>query len=100
MRGEMGKPICFKYETTVRVDGIFSLKSKRSLVSRLKGILCNEWKVCVCESHRQDDLRYVGLTIAFLAPSKNQAEETLNRLEVLLEEETNGIIESSELATC
>ncbi len=96
----MGKPFCYKYEVTIRVDGVFSLKDKRSLVGRLKGVLSNEWKVCVCESHHQDDLRYVGLTIAFLSTVKNQADAYLSRLEVMLEEESNGILESSALSVC
>jgi len=96
----MNKPVCCKYEVTLRIDGLFSLKSKRSLVGRLKAILSARWKVCVCESHRQDDLKYIGLTIAYLASTRNQAEDILHRLGVALEEESNGIIESSELSTC
>jgi uncharacterized protein YlxP (DUF503 family) len=91
---------CYKYEMTVHVEQFFSLKEKRTVVQRIKNKLRDDWKCCVCESHCQDDLIYIGLTIAFLIPDAKKADETINRLEVFIEEETNGTLESGELFSC
>lgn len=88
--------ILTKLTLTIRVDEVFSLKQKRSIIKKIKTHVLNAYKACIVESHQQDTLRYIGLTIGFL--SKNNCgiqtikEELMQEIEMIsegfIEEET------------
>ena len=59
--------ICLRF----RVEGVFSLKQKRSMVKQIKNYVSSTFNACISESHEQDSLRYIGLTIGLITHNKD-----------------------------
>ena len=89
--------ILTKLILTVRVEGVFSLKQKRSIVKRLKTYVVNTCNACIAESHQQDSLRYIGLTIGFLSNSANVSNSLLQKLTEEIEIISEGLIEEEQI---
>ena len=86
-----------KFSLKLRIESIFSLKEKRSIVQRIKSFVSKKENVCIVESAFQDNLNYIGFTVGFLSFSKDQAVEKAKVISCLIERETDGIIEKEEL---
>ncbi|HRW33535.1 MAG TPA: DUF503 family protein [Thermotogota bacterium] len=86
-----------KLTLTVKISGVFSLKEKRSIINRIKTFIISANNTCVAESHHQDSLDYIGLTIGILA-SKNDylqsiASKYIEEIEVISE----GFVEKKQM---
>ncbi|MDN5359037.1 MAG: hypothetical protein PWQ84_100 [Thermotogaceae bacterium] len=82
---------------TIRVDQVFSLKQKRSIIKKMKTHVLNTYNACIAESHQQDSLRYLGITIGILSNKKNGLQSLLEKLMEEIEIISEGIIEKKEI---
>ena len=85
--------ILVKIILTVRVEEVFSLKQKRSIIKRIKTHVSNTYNACIAESHKQDSLRYIGLTIGLLSNKKDRLQTLLIKLTEEVEWISEGFVE-------
>jgi len=78
---------------TIRVDEVFSLKQKRSIIRRIKTYIINSNNACIAESHQQDSLRYIGLTIGVLTNKTNSLQSLKEKLIEEIEMMSEGFVE-------
>ncbi len=89
--------ILTKLILTIRVDQVFSLKQKRSIINKIKTHILNTYNACFAESHQQDSLRYLGITIGILSNKKNGLKSLLEKLMEEIEIISEGFIEKDEI---
>ncbi|HPE69942.1 MAG TPA: DUF503 family protein [Thermotogota bacterium] len=78
--------LAVKHRCTFFLEGLDSLKEKRSYVRRAKTILEKEFHCCSCESHSQDDHERIGLTLVFLSSSRDHAIGLCQKVNRVLED--------------
>ena len=86
-----------KLVLTLRIDEVFSLKQKRSIIKRIKTRILSSYNSCFAESHDQDSLRYIGITIGIL--SKNEEGLRSQQMRIIQEVEfiSEGFVEKDEI---
>ncbi|MFW6263683.1 MAG: DUF503 family protein [Thermotogota bacterium] len=89
--------ILAKLILTIRVDEVFSLKQKRSIIKRTKTHIFNTYNACIAESHKHDSLRYIGLTIGILSNKKDGLQSLLEKVIEEVELITEGFVEEERL---
>jgi len=82
---------------TVRVDEVFSLKQKRSILKKIKTHVLNTYNACIAESHNQDSLRYVGITIGILSNKKDGLQSLIEKINEQIEIRSEGFIEDEKI---
>ena len=85
--------ILVKIILTIRVEEVFSLKQKRSIIKRIKTHVYNTYNACIAESHEQDSLLYLGLTIGLLSNKKDGLQSLLEKLTEEIEWISEGYVE-------
>jgi len=86
-----------KLMLTLRIDEVFSLKQKRSIIKQIKTHVISAYNACIAESHDQDSLRYIGITIGLL--SKNEVTLRSQMMKIIQEVEfiSEGFVEKDEI---
>lgn len=82
-----------KIYLTFRLEAVFSLKQKRSMVKRIKSYVSKTFNACISESHEQDSLRYIGLTIGLLSHNKDDISSIKQKITEEIEMICEGFVE-------
>ncbi len=82
---------------TVRIDEVFSLKQKRSILKKIKTHVLNRYNACIAESHNQDSLRYVGITIGILSHQKSSLQSLVEKINEQIEIISEGFVEEEKI---
>ncbi len=88
--------VAVKYSFKIRIEEIFSLKEKRTLVNRIKTHLKKNYDCCLVESGFQDSLRYIEMTASYISFSENEVYKIKDNMSVSIELISGGMIESEE----
>lgn len=86
-----------KLTLTVKIKGVFSLKQKRSIVKRIKTFIMNANNACIAESHHQDSLDHIGLTIGILAHKNDHLQLIVSKYIQEIEVISEGFVEKKQL---
>lgn len=89
--------ICLKAVVSIRVEGLASLKEKRSVITRTKNVLTRIFQLSIIESHDQDALQYIGFSLCFISHHPTEAQSRWERIQSELEKQTGGWLESEEV---
>jgi uncharacterized protein YlxP (DUF503 family) len=79
---------------TVKIDEVFSLKQKRSIVRNIKNYIQKSFNACIAESHDQDSLKYIGFTIGILLKTPDELSSKKETIFLTMEELSQGFIEN------
>ncbi len=82
-----------KITMTVRIDEVFSLKQKRSIIKRIKSHVLSSYNACIAETHNQDSLRYIGITVGILSNKADALQSILDKLNEEVELISEGFVE-------
>ncbi len=88
--------VCVKGTLRIRVEGFSSLKGKRSIVSRTKNVLVRMYQVSIIESHDQNTLGYIGLSLSYISHNRSEAQQRWEKILAELEKQTGGWLETEE----
>jgi hypothetical protein len=88
--------VCVKGSLRIRVEGISSLKEKRSIVSRTKNVLTRMYQISIIESHDQNALVYIGLSLSYISHNRSEAQQRWDKILSELEKQTGGWLETEE----
>jgi len=86
-----------KLTLTIKIKGVFSLKQKRSIVKRIKTFIISANNACVAESHYQDSLDHIGLTIGILAHKNDHLQSIASKYIQEIEIISEGFVEKKQL---
>ena len=87
----------FRIELTIKVEGIRSLKEKRGVISRIKTLVKKTYNAGIAESHLNDALDYIGITIALIITTGTDHRTLIDRLIERIEVLSGGITETEEI---
>jgi len=87
------KIILCKITIKIRVDEVFSLKEKRSIVRNIRNYVQKNFNACISESDEHDSLRYLGFTIGILLNTEDELGSKLDTIILHMEELSEGFVE-------